>query len=214
MKVKGEKALFVQRFIAFLLDIFILSSIASLISYPFLDAKSINKLNKNSSEVIEKYTTGEIDMNTYVDEAKGISYQLSQKQGVISLVTLFLSVLYFIVYQYYNNGQTVGKKVMKIKVVSSTDKEITMNSFIFRSLIVNSILVDMISFAIVIFGNETTYFYGVAICGIIKYTLLLICGFMAMWSKSGMGLHDIIAHTIVVKAWRRRILWENLLNRN
>lgn len=200
MKVKGEKALFVQRFIAFLLDIFILSSIASLISYPFLDAKSINKLNKNSSEVIEKYTTGEIDMDTYVDEAKGISYQLSQKQGVISLVTLFLSVLYFIVYQYYNNGQTVGKKVMKIKVVSSTDKEITMNSFIFRSLIVNSILVDMVSFAIVIFGSETTYFYGVAICGIIKYTLLLICGFMVMWSKSGMGLHDRIAHTTVVKA--------------
>ncbi len=200
MKAKGEKALFVQRFIAFLLDIFILSSIASLISYPFLDAKSIDKLNKNSSEVIEKYTTGEIDMDIYVDEVKGISYQLSQKQGVVSLVTLFLAVLYFIVYQYYNNGQTIGKKLMKIKVVSSTDKEITMNSFIFRSLIVNSILVDMISFAIVIFGNETAYFYGVAICGIIKYTLLLICGFMVMWSKSGMGLHDRIAHTTVVKA--------------
>ena len=200
MKAKGEKALFVQRFIAFLLDIFILSSIASLISYPFLDAKSIDKLNKNSSEVIEKYTTGEIDMDTYVDEVKGISYQLSQKQGVVSLVTLFLAVLYFIVYQYCNNGQTIGKKLMKIKVVSSTDKEITMNSFIFRSLIVNSILVDMISFAIVIFGNETAYFYGVAICGIIKYTLLLICGFMVMWSKSGLGLHDRIAHTTVVKA--------------
>ena len=200
MKAKGEKALFVQRFIAFLLDIFILSSIASLISYPFLDAKSIDKLNKNSSEVIEKYTTGEIDMDTYVDEVKGISYQLSQKQGVVSLVTLFLAVLYFIVYQYYNNGQTIGKKLMKIKVVSSTDKEITMNSFIFRSLIVNSILVDMISFAIVIFGNETVYFYGVAICGILKYTLLLICGFMVMWSKSGLGLHDRIAHTTVVKA--------------
>lgn len=200
MKAKGEKALFVQRFIAFLLDIFILSSIASLISYPFLDGKSIDKLNKNSSEVIEKYTTGEIDMDTYVDEVKGISYQLSQKQGVVSLVTLFLAVLYFIVYQYYNNGQTIGKKLMKIKVVSSTDKEITMDSFIFRSLIVNSILVDMISFAIVIFGNETVYFYGVAICGIIKYTLLLICGFMVMWSKSGLGLHDRIAHTTVVKA--------------
>ena len=200
MKAKGEKALFVQRFIAFLLDIFILSSIASLISYPFLDAKSIDKLNKNSSEVIEKYTTGEIDMDTYVDEVKGISYQLSQKQGVVSLVTLFLAVLYFIVYQYYNNGQTIGKKLMKIKVVSSTDKEITMNSFIFRSLIVNSTLVDMISLAIVIFGNETAYFYGVAICGIIKYTLLLICGFMVMWSKSGLGLHDRIAHTTVVKA--------------
>ena len=200
MKAKGEKALFVQRFIAFLLDIFILSSIASLISYPFLDTKSINKLNNESNELIEKYTAKEIDMNTYAVEVKNIGYQLSQKQGVVSLVTLFLSVLYFIVYQYYNNGQTVGKKLMKIRVSSSTNKEITMNSFIFRSLIINSILVDMISFAIVIFGNETAYFYGVAICGIIKYTLLLICGFMVMWSKSGMGLHDRIAHTTVVKA--------------
>ncbi len=200
MKAKDEKALFVQRFIAFLLDIFILSSIASLISYPFLDTKSIDKLNKNSTEVIEKYNSGKIDMDTYVAEVKGISYQLSKKQGIVSLMTLFLSVLYFIVYQYYNNGQTIGKKLMKIKVVSSTDKEITINSFIFRSLIVNSILVDMISFAIVIFGNETAYFYGVAICGIINYTLLLICGFMVMWNKSGMGLHDKIAHTTVVKA--------------
>ncbi len=199
MKAKGEKALFVQRFIAFILDIFIISSIASLISYPFLDAKSINKLNNESNELIEKYTAKEIDMNTYAAEVKSIGYQLSQKQGVVSLVTLFLSVLYFIVYQYYNNGQTVGKKLMKIKVSSSTGKELTMNSFIFRSLIINSILVDMISFAIVVFGNEMAYFYGVAICGIIKYTLLLICGFMAMWSKSGMGLHDRIAHTTVVK---------------
>ncbi len=200
MKTKKEKALFVQRFVAFILDIFIVSSIASLISYPFLDTKSINKLNNESNELIEKYTAKEIDMNTYAVEVKNIGYQLSQKQGVVSLVTLFLSVLYFIVYQYYNNGQTVGKKLMKIRVSSSTNKEITMNSFIFRSLIINSILVDMISFAIVIFGNETTYFYGVAICGIIKYTLLLICGFMVMWSKSGMGLHDRIAHTTVVKA--------------
>lgn len=200
MKIKKEKALFVQRFVAFILDIFIVSSIASLISYPFLDTKSINKLNNESNELIEKYTAKEIDMNTYAVEVKNIGYQLSQKQGVVSLVTLFLSVLYFIVYQYYNNGQTVGKKLMKIRVSSSTNKEITMNSFIFRSLIINSILVDMISFAIVIFGNETTYFYGVAICGIIKYTLLLICGFMVMWSKSGMGLHDRIAHTTVVKA--------------
>ncbi len=200
MKTKKEKALFVQRFVAFILDIFIVSSIASLISYPFLDTKSINKLNNESNELIEKYTAKEIDMNTYAVEVKNIGYQLSQKQGVVSLVTLFLSVLYFIVYQYYNNGQTVGKKLMKIRVSSSTNKEITMNSFIFRSLIINSILVDMISFAIVIFGNETAYFYGVAICGIIKYTLLLICGFMVMWSKSGMGLHDRIAHTTVVKA--------------
>lgn len=200
MKNDSDKALFINRFIAFILDIAIISSIASLVSYPFLDFESIDKLSKSSDSIIEKYTAGEIDASTYMTEVKGISYQLAQKQGVVSLMTLFLSVLYFVVYQYYNNGQTIGKKLMKIKVVSSDDKTLSMNSFIFRSLIINSILVDMISFAIVIFGNEDVYFYGVATCGLIKYILLLICGFMVMWSKSGMGLHDKIAHTAVVKA--------------
>lgn len=194
-----NKALFIQRFGAFILDILIISSIASLISYPFLDSKSINKLNDNTSEIIEKYSSGEIDVDTYFDEVKGISYQMAKQEGVVSLVTLFLSILYFVVYQYYNSGQTIGKKILKIKVVSNDDKDLTMNSFIFRSLIINSILIDMISFAIVIFGSETVYFYGFALCSFIKYILLLICAFMVMWSKSGQGLHDKLAHTNVVK---------------
>ncbi len=194
-----NRALFIQRFGAFIIDILIISSIASLISYPFLDSKSINKLNDNTNEVIEKYSSGEIDVNTYVDEVKGISYQMAKQEGIVSLVTLFLSILYFVVYQYYNSGQTIGKKILKIKVVSNDDRDLTMNSFIFRSLIINSILIDMISFTIVIFGSETVYFYGVALCSFIKYILLLICAFMVMWSKSGQGLHDKLAHTNVVK---------------
>ena len=37
-----KKALFIQRLAAFILDIFIISSLASLISYPFVDVDSIN----------------------------------------------------------------------------------------------------------------------------------------------------------------------------
>ena len=56
-----EKALFVQRFLAFLLDIVLVSFVASFISYPFLDMDSIQKLNESSVEVMENYTNGKID---------------------------------------------------------------------------------------------------------------------------------------------------------
>ena len=68
MKKKNEKALFIHRLGAFIIDIFLVSCITSLISYPFLDSKSINKLNNSTTELIEKYTNGEINIETYTDE--------------------------------------------------------------------------------------------------------------------------------------------------
>ena len=57
-----KKALFIQRLAAFILDIFIISSLASLISYPFVDVDSINNLNSSANEIVEKYNSGKIDM--------------------------------------------------------------------------------------------------------------------------------------------------------
>lgn len=200
MKKKNEKALFIHRLGAFIIDIFLVSCITSLISYPFLDSKSINKLNNSTTELIEKYTNGEINIETYTDEVKSVTYELAKKQGASSLITITLTILYFVVYQYKRQGQTIGKQLLKIKVVSSNDEKLTTNNYVIRSLIINSVLVDLISLTFVIFGDVNTYFYSTAICGLVKYVLLLTCAFMVMWSKSGIGLHDKLAHTMVVKA--------------
>lgn len=200
MKKNEEKALFVQRLAAFIIDIFLISCVASLFSYPFLDNKSINSLTENATELIESYSKGDIDIDTYTSEVKGVTYELAKKQGVTSLITITLSVLYFVVYQYKKQGQTFGKKLLKIKVVSSDKDKLTTNNYVIRALIINSILVDLIGLTFVVFGNVDTYFYSNMVCGFVRYGLLLTCAFMVMWSKSGMGLHDRLAHTMVVKA--------------
>ena len=122
MKKNEEKALFIQRLAAFIIDIFLISCVASLFSYPFLDNKSINSLTENATELIESYSKGDIDIDTYTSEVKGVTYELAKKQGVTSLITITLSVLYFVVYQYKKQGQTFGKKLLKIKVVSSEEE--------------------------------------------------------------------------------------------
>ena len=50
----SEKALFIQRLAAFILDVFIVSMVASLISYPFLDLDSIDKLNEASTQIVDQ----------------------------------------------------------------------------------------------------------------------------------------------------------------
>ncbi len=194
-----EKALFVQRFLAFLLDIVLVSVVASFISYPFLDMDSIQKLNESSVEVMENYTNGKIDEKEYFNESSTISYELARKQGVNTLVIIFLNILYFVVYQIKNNGQTLGKQILKIRVVDSSNRDLSMNQMIFRALIINSILLDMISFGVLIFANQSSYFYGVSFLAFIQFCILSVSTFMIMFGKDRRGLHDLVAHTDVVR---------------
>ena len=194
-----ENALFVQRFLAFLLDIVLVSVVASFISYPFLDMDSIQKLNESSVEVMENYTNGKIDEKEYFNESSTISYELARKQGVNTLVIIFLNILYFVVYQIKNNGQTLGKQILKIRVVDSSNRDLSMNQMIFRALIINSILLDMISFGVLIFANQSSYFYGVSFLAFIQFCILSVSTFMIMFGKDRRGLHDLVAHTDVVR---------------
>ena len=194
-----EKALFIQRFAAFILDVFIVSMVASMIAYPFLDMNSIDKLSESSTQIVEDYMKQEISIEEYTNESISVSYEMARKQGILSLITIFLNILYFVVFQIKNDGQTIGKKLLKIKVSSNDGKQLTMNQMIFRSLIINSILIDMVNFCVLLFTNQTAYFYGVGILSMVQFIMIAASGFMVMFSDKRQGIHDLIAHTDVVK---------------
>lgn len=196
---QSEKALFIQRFAAFILDVFIVSMVASMIAYPFLDMNSIDKLSESSTQIVEDYMKQEISIEEYTNESISISYEMARKQGILSLITIFLNILYFVVFQIKNDGQTIGKKLLKIKVSSNDGNQLTMNQMIFRSLIINSILIDMVNFCVLLFTNQMAYFYGVGILSMIQFIIIAASGFMVMFSEKRQGIHDLIAHTDVVK---------------
>lgn len=197
--LKPEKALFINRFVAFILDIMIVSMVASLVSYPFVDVESLNKLNESSIQVMEDYTTGKIDTKEYFTESNSLMYETSRQQGMVSLVTIFLSILYFVVFQIKNGGQTLGKKLLRIKVVSTDQGDLTMNQMIFRSLIINSILINMINFGVLIFASKNAYFSIVGTLSFIQFMIIVISGFMVMFGERRQGIHDRVAHTEVIQ---------------
>lgn len=194
-----EKALFVQRFFAFVIDVVIVVFVASIIVYPFLDYESIDKLNSQAFEIINDYASQKISLEEYKTEVSVVSYELAQKQGLYSIVTVLLNVLYFVVFQLKNNGQTLGKQLLKIKVKSTTDSELSVNQMIFRSFIINAVLADLICFGLLLFVDKNLYFDIAGVIGSIQGIVIIACIFMVMFRKDRLGIHDMVAHTEVVR---------------
>lgn len=199
MKNKKENALFIQRLVAFLIDSLIIIVVASIISIPFYDNENIEKLNNSGNELLEKHMNKKIDTDTYLGEMVDVNYEIYKKSGFITIITLFLEVLYFVCYQFYKKGQTLGKKIIRIRVKSNDDSDLTMNQLVYRALIINSVFIDIVSVALIIFATKNICVYGILTMNSVQSIIMFVSAIMIMFSRKSRGLHDIICNTKVVR---------------
>ena len=197
-KESGERALFFQRLMAFLIDVLIVSLLTSFISNPFVDNKKVEKISEDVVNLVEKYGNKEINTKKYVADYINISYDLAKENGKIVIIQILLGIGFYIIVPLYSNGQSVGKKILKIRVVSENG-ELTSNQLVFRSFIANALLVDILSLMFLIFASRSMYFYLLAIFKLIQYIITFISIILVIYSKKGLAIHDKLVHTRVVR---------------
>ena len=194
------KAMFSQRVLAFLMDLVILSLITSLITMFVPVNDTATKLYEEQNRVLEDYVAGNVPMEEYVNQMIDLGYDISKQTVIISIVGVVISLLYYVVYPCYNNGQTFGKKLMKIRIKKTNDKELSMNDLLIRSMINNSILVNIITIALVLFLSKDLYLSMSSLLSSVQYLVLIISLIMIAFTKNAQGLHDKVVHTEVVMA--------------
>lgn len=193
---KVEKAPFIKRLCSYIIDYLIVVVVVSLISTPFIDTKKVEKLENEANKIVEKYQNGDISSDEYVKTYTSNYYSLSRSTGLMTFITIIVDIIYFAVIQLYNKGQTLGKMIMRIQV-ESTDGDLGMNQMIFRSLVANMILVNIINFSLLTFASKDI-FSGVSITlSFVQYIVMFISIILAT-KKDGRTIHDRIAHTRVV----------------
>ena len=200
-KVKNSpdiKAMFSQRVLAFLIDLVLLSMITSLITMFIPMNDTATKLYEEQNRVLEDYVAGNVPMEEYVNQMIDLGYDISKQTVIISIVGVVISLLYYVVYPCYNNGQTFGKKLMKIKIKKTNDKELSMNDLLIRSMINNSILVNIITIALVLFLSKDLYLSMSSLLSSVQSLVLIISLIMIAFTKNAQGLHDKVVHTEVV----------------
>ena len=191
-----KRASFISRFFAYVVDMVLIALLATLVSIPFTNQSKVEKISNDEKEIRQKYIEKEITPEEYLIKYGDITYELIKTNGTTTFFTIIIAIGYFVVFQLYNKGQTIGKKLLKIKVISIED-ELTMNQMIFRSLLSNSILLNIISFGFLTFASKYVYIIGVGILEVTNYIIILISIILAT-TKEGRTIHDRIAHTRVI----------------
>ena len=150
-------AQFNKRFFAYIIDIFIVLVIANLITMFIPISEKTQDYYKELQTTQKKMYDKEIDVKEYTDIVLEDNYNISKGTVLISLTSIIIYILYFVVYQVYNNGQTVGKKLMKIKVKSITDESLSINTMLFRALIIYGIAANIINLMLILLLKKELY---------------------------------------------------------
>jgi uncharacterized RDD family membrane protein YckC len=195
------KATFFERLGAYFLDAIIVSLIFSLICLGFGNYTS--NTEKLMSELDEKLLQNEITNEEYLEEYQDLLYDYQKENVLQSGISAALTIAYYVIFQYMNKGQTIGKKLLKLRVVDKdTQKPVSILKGLLRSFIVLSILSGTLCIIFLYIFSKNNYLISYTTLLFLEGIFTLITTLLVLYRKDGRGLHDMIANTIVIKESR------------
>ncbi len=194
------KAYFMQRFGAYIVDILLVSTLFTLITMFIPANKNLTNATEEQVKLWETSLKGEVSSKDYLVETVKLDYKIQRNQVPYSILELVFVILYFIVFQFYNKGQTLGKKLFKIRVVREDGSNVTMNDLALRSLLSLSLVSSILTMIFCIAGSLNVYTVSSLIIEVIQTILMIVTVVMVLVRNDGRGLHDLIGSTKVIKS--------------
>lgn len=197
--LKNDKPYFFPRLVAYIIDVTLVSIVCSGILFLFLKNENYSKYLKEYQEVQTNFIDNKIEADEYIHKVADITYDIDYSNVLSMIVEVMLLILYFIVFQFYNKGQTFGKKLMKLRVVNNNGNELTLNQVTCRALIIDSILINLFMIAALLFSGRNYYYYASLSLQILSGIIIFVTLMMIFFRKDGRGLHDVVTGTKVIQ---------------
>lgn len=188
-----------RRIGAYIVDIIVITIISSMfVRIEFLNPK-YDEYEKAYNEYID-FTSEVINNPEKVNDSNlnDITYNLSKTGLATSIITLVVTALYFVGFQYINRGQTLGKKLFKIQVVDSENKKLKFYQVLVRALLIDKIATNAISAILISTLSKDAYLTGSQYVELVDIAIMAASFILIMFREDGKGLHDMIAGTKVV----------------
>ena len=192
------KAKFFDRLTAYIIDVIIISLITSII---FTSIPTNNKeLEKQLSSLQDEVLSNKITYEEFVDEYQDLYYKNKKNTMTQSAITLTITIAYFVIFQYMNKGQTIGKKLLHLKVVdNNTEKPLSIFKGLIRSLLIWNILSGTLGIALIYILNKESYITSYLIISSLESIFIFITAMFTLYRKDNRSLHDIIINSKVIR---------------
>ena len=192
------KAKFFDRLTAYIIDVIIISLITSII---FTSIPTNNKeLEKQLSSLQDEVLSNKITYEEFVDEYQDLYYKNKKNTMTQSAITLTITIAYFVIFQYMNKGQTIGKKILHLRVVdNNTEKPLSIFKGLIRSLLIWNILSGTLGIALIYILNKESYITSYLIISSLESIFIFITAMFTLYRKDNRSLHDIIINSKVIR---------------
>jgi len=198
---------------AYLIDLFVVSLLVVMIG-------QINFLNPNQDKyqnVVNEYneyyevnfgnvTTIETD-DLINDEYAGYIYDLNYYALSNTLIEIIVILMYFTLFPYFNNNQTIGKRLFKIKVVSNEKEEVSLWKHfiralfipIFANIILYNVITTILNILILFVFKDISYLYANLLITYIENIYCYADIITSFVRKDNRSIRDLICKTRVVE---------------
>lgn len=195
------KATFFERLGSYLIDTIIFSFIFSLICLGF--GNYTTDTEKRMGELDEQLMKKTITTEEYLEEYKDLFYDYQKENVLQSGISVALTIAYYVIFQYMNKGQTIGKKLLNIRVVDKdSEKPISILKGLFRTVLVFNIISGILGIIFIYLLGKGAYFNVYGIVAGIETLFVLTTIMFILYRKEHRGLHDMITDTVVIKESR------------
>ena len=205
-----EKPLFFKRVVAYLIDIIIVTLLATAISMVFIDNTNYKKQSEELMDLTRKYSAGEITKEEYNASYDNLNYYLTKEGVGTSIINCSVALVYYVILCFFCHGITLGKFLMKLQIVSANDKELNMGNYLIRGLLVNLILSNLVSIIFVYALSKETFISIYPKVSSVLSLFLLATILFIMYRDDGRGLHDLLSNTKVINTKKLKVKEEDI----
>ena len=207
----------IKRIIAYFIDLIIVLLIISLLSnINFLNPlqskydKVYKEFSQYYDEIIESISnTTTIDTENIIDDVYVHYIYKLQIYGIsYTLISVVVTLLYFTCFPKFNDNRTIGKHLMKLKLVNSDNSDnVSIFKYLFRTLVLPISaspvlyfkLTNIINIALLLIKSKMIYFYLYSAISMISCILCYADILFMLSRKDNRALHDIITKTKVIE---------------
>lgn len=192
---------FFRRIGAYIIDVLIITIVTSMLGTVLPNNQKVVKASNEQMDLLSEFSEAisrndQDSIDRITNEINDLSYEFSKLSVYSNLSGIILYFLYFIVFQRYNNGQTVGKKLLKIETIDGNGEVAGFKQLLIRGLILYSIAFDFLDIICLFIFKQSVYMNVSSILSWIRFIIFAGCIFTMMFS--GRGLHDRVCGTSVI----------------
>lgn len=190
----------IKRFTAYIIDIILVYFVANAI-FIICFNNDYKKFQKSTDEYVETLkktmsnTKEKQNAEELIAQTNKINYDYLKSGQTQTIIVLTIEIIYFVFMQYFNKGQTIGKKLMKIRIKQQEGKKLDASQFVLREAVLFVLPVQIIDVICLLTTKMNTYLTINSVTSNINSLVTITIIAFVLFRKDERGLHEIVSKT-------------------